>query len=166
MKPVIGFLALILVAIVVWTPVRTLLFGGKFCYGNTPKGEWVGTLDITGGYEPKTMGDTPGPHAHAVLYFNLDVTDRFENQYGGPGKLFIQGEKTVRDISIKQFWLSDDGHASVYLVSKPHLVDRFKGHYANNALTLSQPDPDDLQFQGTFHHGTKQDYTNLLQTLK
>lgn len=100
MKPAIGFLAVILVAIVVWTPVRTLLLGGKFSYGNTPKGEWVGTLDITGGYDPKTMGDTPGPHAHAVLYFNLDVTDRFENQYGGPGKLFIQGEKTARDISI------------------------------------------------------------------
>ncbi len=44
-----------------------LFFGGKHVLKDTTEGEWVGEVDITGGYKPALMGNAPGPHKVAVI---------------------------------------------------------------------------------------------------
>src|ERR1700754_4642808 len=88
-------IGLLLACSILWLgryQIRHLLFGVKPPSKNSPAGEWVGQIDINGGYVPAKMGDTPGPHKKAAIYFKLSVEDGFMDEYVDPGELYIQGE--------------------------------------------------------------------------
>lgn len=166
MRWFLGLVVTVAVIWIAWIPLRAFLFGGRMSYANTPVGEWVGQMNITGGYSPKTMGDTPGPHQHAVIRFKLSVEDRFMDEYGGPGELYIQGEAQPRVIRISHFRLNKNGQVSTYMLSQPVLVERFNAHFSPQEITFSQPDPWDLQFNAALHRGTDADYDALRKQLE
>jgi hypothetical protein len=144
-------IGLLLACSILWLgryQIRHLLFGVKPPSKDSPAGEWVGQIDINGGYVPAKMGDTPGPHKKAAIYFKLSVEDGFMDEYVGPGEFYIQGETTPRTIRIVHFRMHDNGSAvSLYMLTKPILVGRFHGQYTPSEIKFSQQDPWDLMLR-------------------
>jgi hypothetical protein len=129
---VLGTLVVGVLVYVLWNPVGALLFGGP-AFSSGAAGEWVGTMEISNGYDPARMGDTPGPHKQAAIYFKLESTDRFMDAYGGSGEFFIAGETEPRPLRIGAFTLHlPNTNVSTAFIS-PHFLDATLDHssYSN-----------------------------------
>jgi hypothetical protein len=163
---VLGTLVVGVLVYVLWNPVGALLFGGP-AFSSGAAGEWVGTMEISNGYDPARMGDTPGPHKQAAIYFKLESTDRFMDAYGGSGEFFIAGETEPRPLRIGAFTLHlPNTNVSTAFIS-PHFLDATLDHssYSNGQIVLRSTWFTDVQFVATLHRGTKADYEKLIASM-
>jgi hypothetical protein len=162
MKITASVVLILIVGLFAWTSRRQLInaaSGMLPASGKSPRGEWVGEINIVGGYLPSRMGDTPGPHKKAAMHFNLSITDSFMDEYGGPGELFIEGETKPRTIKM-DLRLHDDGRVKMVMLGDSGLADNFGGQFTSTEIRFEQPDPDpgSLMFNGVVHRGTYADY--------
>jgi hypothetical protein len=164
---IVGALVLIWLA---WDPIRALFTGGRVSYSNSPEGVWVGEMDITGGADHANLGDTTGPHKHAVLYAKLDIENRFMDEYAGPGELFIIGEQQPRKMDlILRLTPNNNGlpNADAYVVTHPPIAGPLSHcHYEQNEITITSNGILDLQFKATLHRGSVSEYRSLLSRLQ
>ncbi len=167
--PVLTALALLFLGWQAWNPVMHLFFGGKHVLKDAIEGEWVGTVEITRGYYPARMGNTPGPHEQAVLHFNLAIDHMFEVDYKGPGEFFIIGENKARKIAM-ELRVAEDSRISGQMDSKPNFAGQIDGNYlrsAPNDMTISADGmAGELTFNGHLHQGTIAEYNALVNKLQ
>ena len=160
-----SLIIVICIALALWvafSPVKAFLFGAEAPPANNLAGEWVGRLDLLGGYVPSLMGETPGPHTQAAIHFKLVVTDGFVGDYGGTGELCILGETKTRAIKIGRFSPEPNGYVSSSLITDPMLTDaRVRGQFAKKSLTISQLDHWGLTFRGVLDPGTDAEFRTL-----
>ncbi len=141
-------------------------------------GEWVGTLDISEVRDPHTYVHS-SVNKKAAIYLKLGVTDSVLREFGGPGKLKIQGEPGERAITISRLGLQADGAASTYraeINSDGNTWNKFdtsdnvsgyvKGSLNNGVLEVQRSDTTGYQFHGTLQHGTSEDYESLVHRLR
>ncbi len=167
--PIIMTVVLLCVVRAVWNPVMNVAFSGRHVIRDPLEGEWVGTVDITGGYNPVLMGDTPGPHKQAVVHFNLEIEHVFEVDYKGPGEFFIIGEDKARKIAM-ELRVAEDTRISGQMDAKPNFAGQIDGNYlrsAPNDMTISADGmAGELTFNGHLHQGTNAEYNALVKQLQ
>ncbi|GGG97480.1 hypothetical protein [Silvibacterium dinghuense] len=182
MRWVIGVVVLGVICWLGWAPLRALLFGGRISYANSPKGQWVGEIEITGGYNANMPGYT-WPHKKAAIAFTLSVEDRFVDRYGGSGELFLQGEANAHPIRIGSFDVSPvvqdmQNGKPVYngqrvkmvlhILNPSNSADdpyEIKGQYTPDGIIFDPDDSGDLKLQGKIQRGNNQTYNQIRQHL-
>jgi hypothetical protein len=128
-----------------------------------PDGNWIGELTMDGRYwHPATDGDTPGPHRHAVISFNLHTSDSFLDHHAGDGSLRIVGENITRPITAFGWQLDPDGTMQLEFNSTPLIFQNpFHCDVAGSNLTCKNGGP--LKPRLTLHPGSAADANALLQ---
>ncbi len=165
--PILMTLVLLFIVWQAWNPVMNLFFGGKHVLKDAIEGEWVGEVDITGGYKPALMGDTPGPHRHAVIHFNLEIYNMSMLDYKGPGEFFIIGEDKPRKIEMDDFNVGDDTRITAQIDADPDFASQINGNYLKSSphdMTITTEG--ELAFHGNLHQGTIAEYDTLLRKLQ
>ncbi|MCL2760084.1 MAG: hypothetical protein FWD70_00330 [Desulfuromonadales bacterium] len=181
---------LILIVIVIcaacffgWPLIRTLFFGGRISYANSPKGQWVGELEISRDYSPIIAGAVLS-HKKAAIHFDLSVQDTFMDKYQGDGELYLQGDSAPRRIHIGSFsvdavpTLDDNGQiiksqvqrlsAVLHIFNKPKSADEYydiNGHFTPQEMIFKPEWSSDLTLSGKLHRGTEQDFNQIRQQL-
>lgn len=173
---VTGWLLLAFIfGIVAWTSRDQLwnLFSGILPVSagtaKTPRGEWVGEMMITVGYDPATMDNKPylKVRVPAALHFELSIQDSFLGDYGGEGELYIAGEKKSRPLHLGAFsvWKADNSLHAAFVT--PHLnIDVNNGHFSPTEITLESNDPVGVQFHATLHRGGVAEYQRLVEKIR
>jgi hypothetical protein len=128
-----------------------------------PDGDWVGEITMDGRYWfPATDGDTPGPHRHAVIHFNLHTSDSFLDHHAGDGSMRIVGENITRPITAFGWQLNPDGTMQLEFNSTPLIFQNpFHCDVAGSNLTCKNNEG--LHPRLTLHPGTAADANALLQ---
>ncbi len=165
--PIIMTVVLLCVVRAVWNPVMNVVFSGRHVIRDPLEGEWVGTVEITGGYNPVLMGETPGPHKQAVVHFNLEIEHVFEVDYKGPGEFFIIGEDKARKIEIADFSVGQGTSIDAHMEADPDFAGGIDGSYSKSSpdeMTITTSG--ELQFEGKLRHGTVAEYDALVKELQ
>jgi hypothetical protein len=170
-------IVVLIIGIFLWASRRQLgnvAAGFKSPSKDGLSGEWVGLVDITGGYK-RWLGDAPGKHDKAVLRFNLSIYDAIVNRYDGNGEIMIQGENKPRSVHIVMLSLEPDNRRIGGQMTgdwgpddrgdKAYSHD-FAGSFVPGTLNFIVDDNTlGLQFRGALHKGTDADYQALIKTL-
>jgi hypothetical protein len=162
--PIFTVIVIALAVWLAWNPAMNAFFGGRHGLKNGIEGEWVGQLDISKGYNPASMGATPGPHRHAAIYFKIEMTSLAMADYGGPGELFIAGEAQPRTIRVGGI---QNGRFSGAIYSQPTLAPAIHGYCdPKKPTTMTMYSESNLEFTGSLHQGTRAEYDGLVSQLK
>ncbi len=165
--PILTAVVLLCLVWAAWNPLMNVAFGGRHVIRDPLEGEWVGTVDITGGYNPFLMGDTPGPHKQAVVHFNLKIKQVYILEYQGSGEFFIIGETKPRKIDIADFSVGRDTSITAQMVAEPDFAHQINGSYSKSAprdMTITTEGG--LDFNGHLHQGTVAEYDALVKELQ
>jgi hypothetical protein len=172
-----GLLLLVfIIGIFVWISRHQLVNAASGIFGPSKDslgGEWVGMVDITGGYET-FISNAPGPHKKAVIHFKLVMYDGFLEKYAGKGEIMIQGEAKPRAIHITTLGQpNNDGRISGTMYGdwgdggdRQSAAEQYiEGRFQPNALTFTQSDSNGLQFSGVLHKGSDEEFQSLCKSL-
>lgn len=154
-----------------------LSFRSHGASGGIP-GEWVGTLDISEVRDSHTYVHTP-VNKRAAILLKLGVTDSALREFGGKGKMQVQGEPGERSITISRLGLEADGIGSTYraeissdgntwnkLDNSDSVSGYVKGSLNSDVLEMQRSDTSGYQFHGTLQRGTSDRYQALVKSLR
>lgn len=141
------------------------------------RGEWVGTLQVDEIRDSTTYVPTL-VNKRAAILLNLGATNSALREFGGKGKMKIEGEARERSIRISRLQPKADSTGTSYraeiisgentssnLIESDGISGNVEGSISDGVLQLRRRDTSGYLLHGTLHRGTLDQYKVLVARL-